>query len=166
MNVQFKILSRLADNIRLDLERPHAFAAERVGFISCRAGRVNDGLVLLAHQYHPVEDGDYVDNPHVGAMMGSAAIRKALQYAYTNEVGMFHVHQHPHAGLPGFSRLDAKEISKFAPDFFHVRPAMPHGAIVLSLDSAYGLCWMPTTAKPILINEYVFVGSPMRRVRT
>jgi hypothetical protein len=163
MRIKFKILTALAAAIRADLLRPHFFAAERVGFISCRAGRTPDGIVILASEYHPLEDADYIDDRSVGAMMGSDAIRKALQRAYAGGVSMFHVHLHDHPGRPGFSGVDSRESAKFVPDFFNVRPDLPHGAFVLSRDCAYGMCWCARTSRPIAIGEFVFVGSPIQK---
>lgn len=120
-----------------------------------------EGVVILAHDYRPVEDADYIDDPTVGAMMGPAAIRKGLEFALNNQVGIFHVHMHEHTGRPGFSRTDARESAKFVPDFWNVRPEMPHGALVVSKDSLYGKCWYPCMAAPIEIGEFVMVGSPV-----
>jgi hypothetical protein len=163
MPVNFKLLTNLANGIRTDLRRPHAFAAERVGFVSCRVGRTPDGIVILAHGYHPVEDSDYVDDQSVGAMMGSGAIRKALQLAYSSPVSMFHIHLHDHPGRTRFSRVDARETARFVPDFFNVRPELPHGAIVLSQDSAYGMCWPLAESQPVAISEFVFVGTSIKK---
>jgi hypothetical protein len=164
MIVRFKMLAALAASIRADLLRPHPFAAERVGFISCRAGRTHNGLVILASDYQPVEDADYEYDPSVGAMMGSAAIRKALQRAYSEGTSMFHVHMHDHYGRAGFSRVDSRESARFVPDSFNVRPELPHGALVLSRDSGYGLCWPSRGRKPVAIREFVFVGWPIQKV--
>ena len=66
MSVIFKIGSDLVDVVREDLLKPHPFAAERVGFLSCRPRRLNaNGLILLAHGYHSVADCDYVNDPTV-----------------------------------------------------------------------------------------------------
>lgn len=166
MKIHFKIVRDLLEEVRLDLERPHEFAAERVGFLSCRAGNLPDGgMILLAHSYHPVSDEDYLDDPSVGAMMGPGAIRKAMEYAYNNPVGMFHVHMHDHGGVPAFSRIDRSESRKFVPDFWHVRPKMPHGAIVLSRDSAVGRCWIPGSSRTVAIDKITVVGAPIQIIR-
>ncbi len=166
MRAVFKVVDRLLEGVRLDLARRHEFAAERVGFFVCRpASLVLDGVVILAHDYRPVEDDDYVDDSTVGAMMGPAAIRKALEFALNNKVSMLHVHMHDHAGCPRFSRIDARESAKFVPDFWNVRPEMPHGALVASKDSLYGMCWYPGKSEPIEIGEFVVIGSPMVFVR-
>jgi len=166
VRVMFKVVDRLLERVRLDLARPHEFAAERVGFLVCRAASLErEGIVVLAHDYSPVEDEDYVDDPTVGAMMGPAAIRKALEFVLNNKAGMFHVHMHDHHGRPRFSRIDARESAKFVPDFWNVRPGMPHGALVVSTDSVWGMCWYPGISAPVEISEFVVVGSPMVLVR-
>ncbi len=166
MMTLFRIRSDLLQEARSDLHRPHPFAAERVGFFLCRAGRLSgDDLIILAASYHAVEDGDYLDDPRVGAMMGSSAIRKAMQHAYNGgaqDIGLFHVHMHDHRGLPGFSRVDVTESMKFVPDFFNAVPAMPHGAVVLSHDRAVGLCWRKRAEKPMPIDRFASIGAPFR----
>lgn len=165
MTTIFKASERLLREVRNDLERPHRFAAERVGFFLCRAGRLNDeGIVVLAADYHAVEDGDYERDDSVGAMMGAAAIRKALQRAYAGgvgDIGLFHVHMHGHRGIPGFSQIDVDEAVRFVPDFFNVAPMMPHGVVVLSHDRAAGLCWRAKSAEPVSIDRFASVGSPL-----
>jgi hypothetical protein len=166
MTVLFRARDDLFKAVRHDLHRRHPFAAERVGFLLCRAGSLTgDGLVILAGGYHSVEDDDYLDDPKVGAMMGPAAIRKGMQRAYNGgaqDIGLFHVHMHEHRGVPGFSRVDLTESMKFVPDFFNAVPAMPHGAIVLSLDRAVGLCWRKRGNSPVAIDRFASVGAPLR----
>jgi hypothetical protein len=166
MTIIFRARSDFLAGMRRDLQRAHRFAAERVGFVVCRAGRLADGgLVILAADYDPVSDEDYVDDPSVGAMMGPAAIRKALERAYNGgaeDLSLFHVHMHEHRGRTGFSEVDDRESRKFVPDFFNVAPAMPHGAIVLSLDQAVGLCWRALGAMPVPIDRFASVGAPLQ----
>lgn len=158
VRVLFKIPYSLLKLIREDLVRPHAFAFERVGFLSCRMAHLKpSGLILLACEYLPVANEDYVNNSTVGAMMGADAIRKALQFAL-NDVGMFHVHMHDHFGTPRPSKVDLNETAKFVPDFWHVRPEMAHGALILSRDSISGRCWFPGRRKPISISKLTIVG--------
>jgi hypothetical protein len=161
----FRARRDLLAAVREDLHRPHPFAAERVGFLICRAGRLADGgIVVLATSYDPVADDDYLDDPSVGAMMGPAAIRAAMQRAYNGgveDLGLFHVHMHGHYGRTKFSGIDDRESRKFVPDFFNVAPGMPHGAIVLSLDQAVGLCWPAPGAVPIPIDRFASVGAPL-----
>ena len=165
MRLEFRITSALVGRIRADLRRRHRFALERVGFISARPAATPVGLTLLAIDYHPVADEDYLDDPSVGAMIGPAAMRKALQLAYKGDVSMLHVHMHEHAGFPAFSRVDLREYPKFVPDFFNVRPDLPHGAILLSHDEITGLIWPRRGAQPQLLDEAIKVGAPLRIFR-
>ena len=162
MSVILHIRGDLAGAIRRDLRRRHVFAHERVGFICGRVARLpQDGLLILPHTYHPVDDQDYLDDPRFGAVMGSAAIRKALEIAYLNKVTMIHVHLHDHDGAPAFSRVDLTENAKFMPDFFNVAACLPHCAVVLSADAAIGLCWRPG-GESSYIDEIAEIGAPMR----
>lgn len=171
MSIIFRARADLLRRIRMDLLRPHAFAHERVGFIVCRPGSLtDDGLVIIAADYVPVADEDYVDMPRlgdlkVGATMGPAAMRKALQLAYNQggcDLSMFHVHMHNHAGMPGFGRVDDLESRRFVPDFFNIAPSVPHGALVLSQDMAFGMCWTKPGTEPVRIDRFAVTGAPFR----
>lgn len=161
MSTSFRIERRLLDEVHRDLSRPHAYAHERVGFIACATAQVPAGMLLLAQQYLPVADGDYVNARHVGAMMSSDAIRKALQHAYVNRAAMLHVHRHGHRGQPRFSAVDLSEAARFVPDFFKVRRGVPHGIVVLSMDSMAGLVWDPESKTPEPIVETAVIGRPL-----
>lgn len=165
MKVLFKITARLLHEVKAQLERPHAFAFERVGFLVCRPGLLeHGGMVVLSHALQDVADEDYIDDSTVGAMMGPDAIRKALQFSYNEEASMFHVHLHSHRGRPRFSHTDERETARFVPDFWNVQPDLPHGAVVFSEDSAYGKCWIPGRKSPVEISEFDVVGVPMERI--
>jgi len=165
MRIVFKLTKQLLEEVHAQLERPHPFAFERVGFLLCRVGLLDDGgAVILAHGLHAVADEDYVDDQSVGAMMGPSAIRKALQAAYNQQTSMFHIHVHSHRGRPRFSGIDERETAKFVPDFWNVQPDLPHGAIVFSEDSACGRCWMPGMDAPVDISQFSVVGVPMRKL--
>jgi hypothetical protein len=161
MRMTFRATDRFMQDVRRDLARPHRFAAERVGFISIRAAKAANVVILLAEDYHPLDDDDYVDDSTVGAMMGQEAIRKALNVALLQAAGMFHVHMHGHTGRPGFSRIDLREQLKFVPDFFKVRRQMPHGAVVLSRDRATGRAWL-CAGTIVNISEFNTVGPRTR----
>ena len=165
MTFLFRATEAFMASVRRDLMRHHAFAHERIGFITTRAAAGKDHMVMLAESYHPVADVDYVRDPTVGARIGQEAIRKALNLALLNPVGIVHVHMHL---LPSerlwFSSVDIAEMRIFMPDFFKVGPKMPHGAIVLSPRSAAGLVWTaPSTVQPI--GEFNFVGSQMNVIQ-
>jgi len=159
----FRIPQRLLDGVHADLSRPHAHALERVGFLACRVATVGEGgFALLAESYLPVADEDYEQRDDVGACINGTAIRKALQVAYNDRLSMVHVHRHEHRGVPRFSRLDLVEGAKFVPDFWKVKPAWPHGLVVLSQDAMAGLAWNPTTREPVPMTEMTVVGQPLR----
>jgi hypothetical protein len=159
MKITFKIPQGLLTEIHRDLSVPHEFAAERMGFVACGASHFGaDGILFLGDTYHPVADRHYVDDPHVGAMMNSDAIRSALEIGYNRNVAMFHVHRHEHYGRPRFSKVDRRESARFVPDFFKVRPSLPHGVLVLSHDSMAGLCWLAREKHSVEIQEFVVVG--------
>lgn len=166
MNVRFRIAQELYVSMQKDLSRPHKIAYERVGFIRCAAG-IGEGneLILLAESYEPVADEHYEKNKEVGAMIGSGAFRRELQHAYKSPCSIFHIHRHEHYGVPKLSETDITESYRFVPDFFKVQPNRPHGVIVLSHDSAYGLCWLPNERSPVPIREFGLIGRPIRSVR-
>jgi hypothetical protein len=160
MRATFKLQQDVLTKIHRDLSRPHAFAAERVAFMACRLAATPRGICILAQDYLPVDDRYYEDDASVGAMMGSWAIRKALEYAFNCKAAMFHIHRHEHHGLPRFSPVDEREAARFVPDFWKVAPGLVHGALVLSHDCIHGQWWHPTARTPRPIDEYVTVGFP------
>src|SRR5262249_6141242 len=101
----------------------------------------------------------------VGAMMGAEALRKALEIALLNPVGMFHVHMHMLGSRLWFSPIDLREQLRYVPDFFKVRRGMPHGAIVLSPHSAAGRAWL-SADEIVRIDEFNVVGSQMKTTRS
>lgn len=160
--ISFKITSALTQHVRSSLQIKHKYAAERVGFLACKVAELdNHGLIILAKEFYHVADEDYIDDVSVGAMMGPAAIRKALQIAYAEDVCMFHVHMHEHRGIPSFSRVDLRESAKFIPDFWNVKPKLPHGTLVLSHNAARGLCWLPDSKNILPITDITVTGSPL-----
>lgn len=158
MKTHLKMTSALIGAIRADLERPHPFAHERVGFILAGLAKVGADLAILAHTYQPIADEDYLDDPTVGAMMGPAAIRKALQQALQTRSAALHVHMHDHRGQPGFSAVDLRENAKFVPNFFNVGPQRAHGAIVLSRDGVAGQIWTDRLGDAVAIDRFTAVG--------
>ena len=158
----FRITAGFAEQVRHDLSRAHVHAHERVGFITAKAAVTASGLTMIAAEYHPVADEDYVRDASVGAMMSEDAVRKALQICWKGKCAMVHVHTHEHKGLPWFGRLDLEENGRFMPDFFNVQPGLPHAALVLSHDAAAGLVWPDRGLSPVRFDEIVEVGRPYR----
>ena len=160
MRIIFRSTAALCERVRADLRRPHEFAAERVGFLSCRFGKLKpSGFVVVAAEYHAVSDDDYIDDPRFGALVGERAFRAAVEHAYRNTVGMFHVHMHGHPGSPSFSSVDRHEQLAFVPSFFNACPNVPHGAILLSHDAAAGTCWLKAGKSSHPFTEVMIVGS-------
>jgi hypothetical protein len=164
MNVHFKLTAALLEDAIADLRRPHPFAAERAGFIGCKAAACRGGALVLAHTYIPLPDDWYLDDPRFGCVFSADAMRAAMQFALTNDASMFHVHLHDYGGVPWFSRPDLRESSKFVPDFWNVKPDLPHGTLVLSADAAAGLCWYPRRKSPLRISRITALGFPTRFV--
>lgn len=164
MNIVFRATDTFMAGMRVDLSRAHAFADERVGFISVKAAQGAAALTLIAENYYPVADGDYIPDNTVGAMVGQEGFRKALEIALLKPVGIFHVHMHTLPGRLWFSTIDLREQLRFVPDFFKVRKEMPHGAIVLSPTSAAGRAWV-SADKIFPIAEFNVVGARMQIIR-
>ncbi len=164
MRIHFKITDFLLKSILDDLRRPHPFAEERMGFVASKPTWSREGLLLVAHSFLPTPDEWYIEDPNFGCVFGPDAIRTAMQYCLDKKACMFHVHLHDHEGLPWFSRADLRESANFVPDFFNVRPEIPHGTLVLSDNRAAGLCWYPGRSKPRRIDKVTAVGFPMRNI--
>ena len=166
MKSVFKMRRNLLLEINADLSRPHAHAAERVGFLACRLAELpKEGVAVLAQTYLPIADEHYERSFVVGALMNADAIRTALEYSHYRRTAMFHVHRHDHRGSPRFSAIDLSEASRFVPDFWKVQPELIHGALVLSFDAAHGQWWDPRTRQARSFDEYITVGLPMKLQR-
>jgi hypothetical protein len=165
VKLTLKLRDSLLGAIHRDLDRRHAFASERVGFLMCKPALTSGHeLLLFGCGYLPVDDAHYLNERWAGAVVGHHAFRKARQAALTSDAGIFHVHKHLGRGPVWFSGIDLRESKKFVPDFVNVRPDLPHGAVVLNTNSAAGLCWLPSNAKPAKITEFWAVGSRVTRL--
>jgi hypothetical protein len=163
VSIHFKITRQLLGEIRRDLARPHAFAHERVGFLSASISSADNELWILTRAYRPVADEDYLPSTTVGAMMGPDAIRKAMQWALDESIALFHLHTHGGRGRPGFSGTDVREQAKFVPTFFQTARKRPHGAPVLSDTSATGNIWLAPDKPGEPIDYFCEVGNPLLR---
>ncbi|NUT16882.1 MAG: hypothetical protein HOQ33_20580, partial [Cupriavidus sp.] len=147
MKATIQICEALLKRMHADLSRPHAFAAERVGFVTCTAKHTELGWRLTAASYESVPDQGYIDDPSVGAAVSGNVFRTYLQRAHGEPISVIHVHRHDHCGKPAFSAVDRHESERFVPDFLNVRPELPHGVLVLSYDNAQALIWDPLELK-------------------
>lgn len=162
MTWTLRVNANMLEQIRTDLVRPHAHAAERVGFVYARMG--NQGgpePQVLPTRYAAVADADYVEDPKVGARIGSSAIRQAMQASLSEGVGVFHIHMHEHKGRPRFSHVDLDAYPDLVRGFQNISPKLAHGALLLSEDSIECLVWLPGTKRPAEGGRIVVVGRPM-----
>jgi len=163
--VRMRIPGKLMTQMLADLQRPHPFAAERVGFLSVGAGTGEDGEALvIGGEYRAVGDHDYLHDDDVGARIGAEAIREALQWALASGRGVFHVHMHPHRGAPDFSFTDATELPRLVEAIRRGTPAAPHGMLVLSRDSANAWVWTAGQPAPCVPVQIAIVDRPMRLI--
>jgi len=164
MKARIKIPGAMLDGVHRDLHRPHPFAFERVGFMTAGVAQAGaDRLLLLARDYQPVADEDYLPDRGVGAKIGSDAMRKAAQLVYQGRSALLHIHSHGGIGRPEFSGIDLRSGAEFVPGFFHSVPRMPHGILVLSQDSATGLLWFGPDQSGDYVADFVRVGAPYRK---
>ena len=161
MTVTLRIMDRLLDRVRADLRRPHAFAAERVGFIVCKSACNADDWTMLAHDYLKVENEAYINDPRFGALLSSTGFLPALQRALAERVTICHVHLHDLAGRVRFSRPDERESAKFMPDFLKVRPDVPHCALVIGQEHIWGRYWIDRTKPGAIVEAIHVVGAPL-----
>jgi len=161
MNLTIRIPRAFHSRLVHDLERPHDFAFERVGWIFARqASADNNNALLFPVAYEPVADENYVEDDDVGARFNAAAIRAALQRSRSSSLSCLQVHLHNHHGETDFSGVDCKTIDELAPSFRN----LAHGGVVLSRDSATGRIWVPGATRS-LRPRIVIVGFPMHAAR-
>jgi len=161
----------LVETVLADLRRPHAFAAERVGFLY-------GPLVVLPRRctlvfpthYDPVLDDEYVDDPSVGARIDTRAMRRAMQRTLSTGACCFHVHLHDHKGVPSPSRVDWNLFHRFAPPLQVVATDARHGGLILSQDVAAALVWSPRMkrlehARVSIVGAPLWLGADEEEVR-
>jgi hypothetical protein len=159
---QLKIPQTLYNKVVTDLERPHKFAFERVGFLFVKTGRIGTNIEqILAANYIPVADDNYIKDTKVGAKINSIAIRSVIQRILDTGEGAFHVHMHNEYGIPRFSSIDRKSLLTLIPSFQATKPNMTHGALLLSKDSSNALIWLPNEKNPVFITNITIVGYPL-----
>ena len=157
---------RLPDDLlaraRADLDRPHEFAAERIGVLVTTLDLEDPAEPLvLGLGYEPVDDGHYVPDRAVGARIGTPAIRAAMQRSLDTGLGLFHVHAHLGRGVPGMSPTDARDIPPLVRSFRAVQPQQAHGALILSDDEMAAWVWLPGRPEPVAADLAVSVGRPL-----
>lgn len=145
-----------------DLRRPHHFAEERVGFLHTTSKILADRTVLIiATEYVPVEDDNYIDDDRVGAKINSAAIRAAMQRSLEKQGGCFHVHLHNHKGQPGPSRTDKNGLPGVVESLANVATDQANGFLILSQNSFYASIKIPGEKEFLQPDVVSAVGKPM-----
>jgi len=166
MRASIKLSGKLYEDITADLDRPHPFASERVGFALGRITQTSgESAVVLLSGYHVIPDEQYVDDPKVGARISRDAIVWATQAAYygrSKYEGVFHVHRHDMYGETGMSIVDRHEIPALVKGFQVVSRNAAHGIIVLSYN--HGSAWVlaPNGVELAPVSTISVIGSPLR----
>jgi hypothetical protein len=155
VTTQLRITAQLVDEIRSDLRRPHSFACERVGFVCARASPAD---VVLAYEYLPLGDDEYIDDHMAAASFSGAAIRRMRQRALDTGDALFHVHAHEHRGPPWFSGTDLRSLREMLPSIAIVSPNVPHGALLLSEDAVVAVALVDSVIRTIAATV---VGHPL-----
>jgi hypothetical protein len=161
MSIIIRLTRKLYEEVLSDLRRPHAHAAERVGFLYGRLAQAPHPLILMTH-YSPVADERYVHDLDVGARIDGDAIRTAMQGVLDTGTGVFHTHLHEWLGRPGFSVVDNRELPKLVPAFQAVGRGQATGLFLLSPDSAIADVWLPGAQRPQRAGRITIVGYPLQ----
>jgi hypothetical protein len=161
MKTIVRIPRRLLVEVGEDLDRPHVFARERLGFVLARWAEAAGELVVLPFEYISIADENYLDDASVGAKMNSTAIRAALQATLNSRAACLHVHAH-HPTMPFFGNLDLVEQEKLMPSFRATVPNAPHGALLLYGTGALARLWSGDDGRPSYAERVTVVGFPMR----
>lgn len=163
--IRFKIPKQIYDLMQEDLRREHLFAYERVGFLFTTSKLINgDTILVLAKDYLPVEDDDYIEDNTVGAKINSSAIRKAMQRLLDKKEGCFHVHLHDHKGTPSPSLTDKKGLSGVVDSFCNVSSKQTNGYLILSESSFYVSAKLGHKIDFDLTQQISVVGYPLNLV--
>lgn len=159
-----KIPKGLFEQIRVDLQRPHSYAFERIGLLGTKHKQLKDGTVLIfAVDYFPVDDDNYIDDEEVGARINSDAIRKAMQYVLDSGNGCIHVHYHSFSySIPKFSNTDLTDNPEIVKSFTYVNKSQVHGMLVIGNNSSNAKVQIPETNFGLkAVTKIVVVGYPL-----
>ncbi len=160
MNPLIKIPRPLLERALEDLERPHAFAAERLGFFSLRQSNSPTFPHLLCYDYHPIADECYMHDETVGGRINSAAIQDAMTRGYQQHAGQLWVHTHGRKGIPGTSGTDRANGPRVAQSCANLQPKLIHGWAVISEEGIAGEIRL-IDGRFVALNRISVVGWPM-----
>jgi hypothetical protein len=165
MRVHIKLTGRLYNEIIQDLVKPHPFAAERVGFVLGRMVSLeNEGKQILLIGYYSIPDEHYIDDPTVGARIGSQAMAWAMAAAHQGRAareGVFHIHLHDNEVPTGISRTDRADLPKLMPGFQSVSREAAHGILILSRNHGSGWVWLPGNNEAYNADSIQIIGAPV-----
>lgn len=165
MTAHIRLLKSLYERVLADLQRPHPFASERVGFLLARMGTAaNDTHLIFLVDYLPVPDDQYLPTTDlaIGAEISSAAIRNTMQRVMSTGEGAFHAHLHEHLGRPRFSRVDMKDLPLLAQSFQCASPVSAHGGFLFSKDDCTASIWLPGQSDPVTAGKISVIGYPLQ----
>ncbi len=160
-NTVIRIPAELYKKMIEDLNRPHPFAAERVGFLAASFLQSDsNSTIITITGYHTVPDEDYIDDKEVGASINTNAIRREMQEVIRTGHGCLHVHLHNHAGKPYPSITDKKSLPDVSRSFLNANPAVPCGYLILSEDNFYCALYDFEKTQPAFADQFTIVGYP------
>lgn len=161
--IQFRISKEIHIKMFKDLERSHHFAYERVGFLFAKTIVLSPNhYLIIATDYRPVEDDNYIDDPEVGAKINSTAIRNAMQDTFDKKCGCFHVHIHNHKGKPYPSPTDREGLPGIVDGFANIASKHANGFLILSKDAFYTAIKVGGSDKLFEATSITVVGYPMQ----
>lgn len=158
---QFRISKELKNIITEDLSRVHEYAYERVGFILTRTHWIGELEIVLAYDYKPVLDKNYIKDNTVGARINSLAIKEAMEISLAENCGIFHVHVHSHLGKPMESSSDIIGIIPMIESVARINRKEKFGYLILSDDSALCKVHKAKGDDFIEVKCYSEIGYPM-----
>lgn len=164
MGTAIKLTSVLYTAMLADLARPHPFALERVGFVRARQTVGEDQLLILLTRYHSIPDDEYLEDPTVGARIGTNSLTWAMQACHagrSTHEGLFHVHVHAHDGETDMSGTDATELPRVVSGLRAVNTATAHGIIIFSLNHGTAWVWHPGPGRPVRVDTISVIGAPL-----
>lgn len=162
-DIRIRIPQSIYKQMLTDLKRPHPFAFERVGFLFTKSKIINEKTVLIiATDYIPVDDNDYVKDSTVGAKFDSASIRKAMQGTHDRKSGALHVHLHRHSGNPSPSFTDMEGLPGVVHSLSNIASKQANGFLILSEDRFYAEIKIGQEKKFHHVQKISLVGYPMK----
>lgn len=160
MNPLIKIPRSLLGTAMSDLERPHPFAWERLGFLSCHQIASPLRPILLCHDYHPIPDDQYLEDYRCGARIGEAAIQAAMQRVLESGSSQIWIHTHGRRRSTAPSTTDCREGPNLVRCLSNVNRNLHHGWAVISDSEISGQICNPDGGL-VNLHDLTVVGWPM-----